>query len=273
AAEAQVAQAEAALDRLVRGPSEAEQKAAEAQLAQAEAALSRLLREPSPIEIAIAQAAVDAAQIAVEQARVNLASALLVAPIDGIVTESNLKVGENSTPGRAQGVVVSDLSAYQLTVEVDEVDIGRIRVGQKVSISVDAFPDTRFEGHITEIASRSTSASAGGVVSYQVTIAIDNPDTTLLLGLSADATIEIERLEDVLLVPNRAVSVDRSRGEPRYFVEKVGADGLSTLVEIQLGLRSETLSHVVQGLVEGDRVVVRKISRREQLQRLFRSGD
>lgn len=273
AAEAQVAQAEAALDRLVRGPSEAEQKAAEAQLAQAEAALNRLLREPSPIEVAIAQAAVDAAQLAVEQARVNLASALLVAPIDGVVTESNLKVGENSTAGRAQGVVLSDLSAYRITVEVDEVDIGRVRPGQKVSISVDAFPDTRFEGHITEIAPRATSASSGGVVSYQVRIALDNPGTPLLLGLSADATIEVERQEDVLLVPNRAVSVDRSRGEARYFVEKVTPEGLSTPVEIRLGLRSETHSQVLQGLAEGDRVVVRKISRREQLQRLFRSGD
>ncbi len=273
AAEAQVAQAEAALDRLVRGPSQAEQKAAEAQLAQAQAALNRLLREPSPIEVAIAQAAVDAAQLAVEQARVNLASALLVAPIDGLVTESNLKVGENSTPGQAQGVVLSDLSAYRITVEVDEVDIGRVRVGQKVSISVDAFPDTRFEGHVAEIAPRSTSAGTGGVVSYQVTIGLDNPETKLLLGLSADATIEVERLENVLLIPNRAVSIDRSRGEPRYFVEKVEADGLTTPVEIKLGLRSETLSHVQQGLEEGDRVVVRKISRREQLQRLFRSGD
>ena len=273
AAEAQVAQAEAALDRLVRGPSQAEQKAAEAQLAQAEAALNRLLKEPNPTEVAIAQAAVEAAQIAVEQARVNLASALLVAPIDGVVTESNLKVGENSTAGRAQGVVLSDLSAYRITVEVDEVDIGRVRVGQKVSISVDAFPETRFEGRVAEIAPRSTSAGTGGVVSYQVTIVLNNPETKLLLGLSADATIEVERLENVLLIPNRAVSIDRSRGEPRYFVEKVGTDGLTTLVEIKLGLRSETLSHVLQGLEEGDRVVVRKISRREQLQRLFRSGD
>ena len=272
AAEAQVAQAEAALDRLVRGPSETEQKAAEAQLAQAEAALARLLREPSPSERAIAQAAVDAAQIAVEQARVNLASALLVAPIDGVVTESNLKVGENSTPGRAQGVVLSDLSAYQITVEVDEVDIGRVHVGQEVSISVDAFPDTRLEGYVTEIAPRATSAGAGGVISYQVTIALNDRDIMLLLGLSADATIEVERLEDVLLIPNRAVSVDRSRGEARYLVEKVTPDGLSAPVEIRLGLRGETYSQVVQGLAEGDRVVVRKISRREQLQRLFRSG-
>ncbi|MCS7259569.1 MAG: efflux RND transporter periplasmic adaptor subunit [Anaerolineae bacterium] len=269
AAEAQVAQAEAALDRLVRGPSEAEQKAAEAQLAQAEAALHRLLRKPSPNEVTIAQAAVDAAQLAVEQARVNLASALLVAPIDGVVTESNLKVGENSTPGRAQGVVISDLSAYRITVEVDEVDIGRVRVGQKVAIAVDAFPDARLQGMVAEIAPRATSA-AGGVVSYQVTIALSNPEAPLLLGLSADATLEVERLEDVLLVPNRAVSVDRSRGEPRYFVEKLTPDGSSTPVEIQLGLRSETHSQVLHGLAEGDQVVVRKISRREQLQRLFR---
>lgn len=273
AAEAQVAQATAALDKLVRGPSQFEQKAAEAQLAQAEAALARLLREPSPSERAIAQAAVDAAQIAVEQARVNLVSALLVAPIDGVVTEINLKVGENSTAGRVQGVVLSDLSAYHLTVEVDEVDIGRIRVGQKVSIGVDAFPDVRFEGHVSEIAARPASTSTSGVVAYRVTIALDNPGTQLLPGLSADATIETERLEDVLLVPNRAVSIDRSRGEPRYFVEKVGADGLPTVVEIKLGVRGETASHVLEGLSEGDRVIVRKVLRREQLQRLFRSGE
>ncbi len=273
AAEAQVAQAEAALDKLVRGPSQAEQKAAEAQLAQAEATLNRLLRGPSPIEVAIAQSTVDAAQIALEQAQVNLASALLVAPIDGIVTESNLRVGENTIVGRAQGVVLSDLSSYRLTVEVDEVDIGRVQLGQKASIATEAFPDTRFEGHVAEIAMRPTSDSAGGVISYRVTIALGNPNAKLLPGLSADATIETERLENVLIVPNRAISIDRSRGDPRYFVEKVGTDGLPTPVEVKLGLRNETTSQVLEGLVEGDQVVTRRISRREQLQRIFAAGD
>jgi HlyD family secretion protein len=272
-AQAQLAQAEATLDKLVRGPSQVEVATAQAQVAQAEATLARLLKPPDPPDIAVAQAAVDAARTAVEQAKVNLVGALLVAPVDGTVTEVNVQVGENSTAGRVQGVVISDLSAYHINVDIDEIDIGRVHLNQAVSIAVDAIPGVRFDGHVAAIASRPGAAASSGIVAYQVTIALDSGDPRLLTGMTADATIETDRLEDVVVVPNRAVSIDRSGGEPKYTVLKVGEGGLPQRVEITLGLRNDTVSQVLAGLEEGDQVVISQQSRREQLQRVFQGGD
>lgn len=272
-AQAQVAQAESALDKLVRGPTGAEAATARAQVAQAEAALARLLKAPDAGEVAVAQAAVDAALAAVDQAKINLVSALLVAPVDGTVTEVNVKVGENSTAGRVLGVVLSDLSAYHINVDIDEIDIGRVRRDQAVTIAVDAIPGIRFEGHISDIAARPGAGASGGIVAYQVTIALDTTDARLLTGMTADATIETDRLENVVVVPNRAVSIDRSSGEPKYTVLKVVKGGLRDRVEIELGLRNDTVSQVLAGLDEGDQVVISQQSRQEQLQRVFQGGN
>jgi HlyD family secretion protein len=272
-AEAQLAQAEAALDQLVRGPTAAEVASAQAEVAQAEATLWHLLKDPDPTEVASAQAEMDAAQAAVDQAKVNLVGALLVAPVDGVVTEVNAKVGENSTSNRLLGVVLSDLSTYHVDVDIDEIDIGRVQRDQKATIALDAIPDDRFEGHVSDIAARPVDSTESGIVAYQVTIALDARDARLLSGMTGDATIETDRLENVLVVPNRAVSIDRSSGEPKYTVEKVDADGMPTKVEVELGLRNEVLSQVTKGLEEGDRVVISKETRREQLQRVFQAGD
>jgi HlyD family secretion protein len=272
-AEAQVAQAEAALDNLVRGPTAAEVATSQAQVAQAEATLARLLKAPDSAEVATAQAAVDAAQTAVDQAKVNLVRALLVAPVDGVVTEVNVKVGENSTAGRILGVVLSDLSAYHINVDIDEIDIGRIQRNQKVAIAIDAIPDGRFEGYVSDIAVRPAAAADSNIVAYEVTIALDSHDARLLTGLTADATIETDRLENIIVVPNRAVSIDRSGGEPKYTVERVAEDGVPAQVEIELGLRNDTVSQVLKGLAEGDRVVISQQSRSDQLQRVFQGGN
>jgi HlyD family secretion protein len=273
AAEAQVAQAESALDQLVRGPTEAEAVAARAQVAQAEASLARLLKQPNPTDVAIARAAVNGAQAALDQAKVSLTSALLVAPVDGVVTEVNVRVGESTAAGRVLGFTLTDLSAFHIDVDIDEIDIGRIKRGQVATTAIDAIPDTRFLGHVSDIAAQPAAESTSGIVSYRVTIALDTHDAPLLTGMTTDATIETDRLENALVIPNRAVSIDRTSGEPKYTVEKIDAQGLPTRTEITLGLRNDTVSEVLTGLAEGDRVVIGQESRREQLQRVFQGGD
>jgi HlyD family secretion protein len=279
AAGAQLAQAEASLAKLLEDPTALDIASAQAQKAQAEASLASLLKDPAQLEVAIAQTAVDAAQVGLDQARLNLVRSMLVAPLDGVVTEVNLKVGESPTTiagdnvgGRA-AVVIADMSAFHLTVEIDEIDISRIEPGQHVTILVDAVPDTAFEGHVSAIAPGPAESSATGIVAYEVTIDLDSDGTRLLPGMTADATIETDRLEDVLVVPNRAVSIDRESGLPVTSVETVDEQGNPTRVEIELGLRNETVSEVLTGLEEGDQVIIGSQSRREQLRRAFQGGE
>ena len=279
AAGAQLAQAEASLAKLLEDPTALDIASARAQKAQAEASLARLLKDPDQLEVTIAQTAVDAAQVGLDQARLNLVRSLLVAPLDGVVIEVNLKVGESPTTisgdnvgGRA-AVVIADMSAFHLTVEIDEIDISRIERGQHVTILVDAVPDTEFEGHVSDIAPGPAESSATGIVAYEVTIDLDSDDTRLLPGMTADATTETDRLEDVLVVPNRAVSIDRESGVPVTSVEMIDEQGNPTRVEIELGLRNETVSEVLTGLEEGDQVIIGTQSRRDQLRQAFQGGE
>jgi HlyD family secretion protein len=272
AARSQLAQAESDLARLLESPTEAEIGAAQSQLAQAEASLALLLEEPDEAEVAAAQAAVDTAQIGLEQARLKLAKALLVAPIDGVVTEVNVKRGEWPPTGQA-AMIITNMSAYHIDVEVDEIDIGRIANDQSVVVAIDAIPDEEFTGHVADISPGPIQSASSGIVAYEVTIALDTDDARLLPGLTADATIETERLENVVVVPNRAVSVDRSSGEPTAYVEMVGDDGHPARTEIELGLRGETVSQVLDGLEAGDEIVIIGLSSRERLRQVFQEGE
>jgi HlyD family secretion protein len=218
--------------------------------------------------VAAAQAAVDAAKIGLEQAELRLDKASLVTPIRGVVTEVNIKRGEQP-PGGQPAVAITDLSAYHIDVEVDEIDIGRVTRDQSVIVTVDAIPDEEITGVVADISPGPIQSASSGIVAYEVTIHLSSNSPRLLPGMTADATIETERLENVLVIPNRAVSIDRSGGEPIAYVEKVDETGNPVRTEIELGLRDETKSQVLDGLEEGDQIVIRGLSRRDQLQRVF----
>lgn len=271
AAQSQLAQAESSLARLLESPLEADVTAARSQLAQAQASLAKLLEGPDEASVAAAQAAVDVAEIGLEQAQLDLAKASLVAPIDGVVAQVNVKVGERP-PGELD-IVLTDMSAYHIHVEVDEIDIGRIVRDQSVVVAIDAIPDTDFTGHVADISPGPIQGASSGIVAYEVTIALDSHDPRLLPGMTSDATIETERLENVLLIPNRAVSIDRSSREPVAYVEKVDESGNPVRTDIELGLRDETMSQILSGLEEGDQIIIRGLSRQEQLQRAFQGAE
>lgn len=271
AARSQLAQANAGLAKLLEAPTTADIAAARSQLAQAEANLARLLEEPNAADVAAAQAAVDIAQIGLEQAQLNLAKASLIAPIVGIVSEVNVKQGEY--PAGQAAVILTDMSSYHIDVEVDEIDIGRIMLGQHVTIAIDAIPSEDFAGHVADISPSPVAGTSSGIVAYEVIIALESNDPMLMPGMTADATIETERLEQVVVVPNRAVQIDRTSGEPVAYVEKVDEQGQPIRVEIELGLRNETVSQVLSGLEEGDEIIIMSQSRREQLQQVFQGGE
>ncbi len=271
-ARSQLAEAESSLARLLDSPTLADIAAAQSELAQAKATLAQLLEEPDEAEVAAAQAAVDTARIGLEQAELNLAKASLIAPVDGVVTEVNVKPGERP-PVDTSAMIITDMSGYHIDVEVDEIDIGRVARDQSVVVIVDAVPDEDFAGHVADISPGPIQGLSSGIVAYEVIIALDSDDPRLMPGMTTDATIEVERLEDVLVVPNRAVSIDRSSGQPIAYVEKVAEDGNPTRVEVELGLRNETVSQVLSGLDDEDQIVIRGLSSRERLQRAFQGGE
>jgi HlyD family secretion protein len=239
AARAQIAQARAAAAQ------------AEASLAQARSNLAKLQRGPSDSDVTIAEAQVTQGQLSVQQARLTRSNSELVSPTDGTVTQLNIAAGELPNAARP-AAVITDLSRFYLDITVDEIDIGKLREGQVVRVTLDALPDAQLSGHIDSIAS--TPTSSAGTVSYQVSVVIDESNVDLRSGLSATASVITQELNDVLLIPNRSIQIDRSTG--RAFVEKM-VDGIPTRTEVQLGARNEQFSQVLSGLDAGDVLAIR----------------
>lgn len=254
AARAQIAQAKAAAAQ------------AQASLAQAQSNLAKLRRGPNDSDLAIAEAQVTQGELSVQQARLSRTNSELVSPADGTVTELNIAVGELPSAGRP-AAVITDLSRFHINIDVDEVDIGKLQQGQAVRVTLDALPDAQLLGHIDSIAP--TPTSSGGTVSYQVNVVIDESNVDLRSGLSATASVVTQELQDVLIIPNRSIQIDRSTG--RAYVEKL-VDGVPTRTEVQLGARNEQFSQVLGGLNEGDALAIRTGTGLERLRTTMFGG-
>jgi len=247
----------------VRGPTEAQKSAARAQVAQAQASLDRLLKGPAAEDLEIARAQVRQAEGALEQARLALAGAELAAPFDGVVSTLNAKAGE-LTSGALPALELADLSGFHITVNVDEIDVGAVAVGQEATISLDALSDLELSGHVASIAP--TASLQTGVISYGLRIDIDPSDAPLRSGMSATARIIAAQATDVLILPNRLIRLDRSEG--KAYVDRLEG-GVPVRVEITLGMRNEQQSEILAGLNEGDEVVLVQVGSLDQLRQTF----
>jgi len=245
----------------VKEPTAAELAAARATLANAEATVAELLESPSAAEIAARQALIDKAALSLAEKQRNLEQAVLLAPSDGLLVEINIEPGERVlSDAQTAAMILANTSAYLLKVEVDEIDIARIARGQSVSVELDAFVDRQLTGTVTDISPRPIQGDANAIVMYEATITLEtgSADLNLLSGMTANAAIETGRLKDVVVVPNRAIQIDRTGPDPVIYVEKVGDDGQAVRAEVQLGLRNGTVTEVLSGLSDGDELVIRR---------------
>jgi len=234
------------LDTLIAKPTAAELASAEAQVANATASLNNLLNGADSTNLQSAQISVDKAQLDLEEAQENLAYATLHAPIAGTVLTVNAAIGKRLSPG-ITAVTLADISALELTVNVAEVDISNIELGQRANITIDAIPDESFGGEVTQISPASSSEQ--GVVNYAVTISLTDENLHgVRAGMTAVATVQTGEASDAAwLVPTSAVK-DRNgnsmvlilrNGQPTpVSVEKLGTQGEWTIVqsaELQAG--------------------------------------
>jgi HlyD family secretion protein len=167
---------------------------------------ARAAHERAVAAEASAGANVDAARAALATDETNLSKASIRSPTDGVVLTRSVDPG-NAVAASLQAVtlftVAEDLRQIRLQVNVDEADVGRVKVGQPASFTVSAFPSRRFPAKITRVAYGSTITD--NVVTYQTLLDVKNDDLSLRPGMTATATITAVELKDVLLVPNTAL--------------------------------------------------------------------
>ncbi len=251
--------AQANLDLLLAGPTEAEIAAARATLADRTFSLASLHAGPTDAQIATAEAGVEQARIALERARNDLEKATLRAPYSGVVTAVHVDPGES-----ASGVAVEleDAGQLEVVLDVDEVDVGELAVGQPAVITLEAWPEEEIESEVAAIAPAANgitdeaAALDSGIATFQVRLALGETERPVRVGMTANASLVTAQREDVLLVPNRAIIADRAAG--RYYVNLVetGAGDQTTVrrVEVSIGLRDSQYTQITDGLEAGDRV-------------------
>jgi HlyD family secretion protein len=250
-AAAQVASAEAQLSQLLQQPAASDLASAAAQVNSAEAQLAQLLAQPKAEDVAVSQAQVQEATVALEQAKAKLGDALIVAPFASTILQVQIREGEWTTTG-ASGIVLAATRPLYLDVNVDEVDVAQIAEGQVAHISFDAVTGEEITGTVTYVAPASINVE--GAIAYVVKVRFDPGALPVRLGMTANVDIVAASADDTLLVPSRAVTADREAG--RYYVTRQIADGSIQRLEVRIGLRSESETQILEGLNEGDRVVL-----------------
>ena len=153
-----------------------------------------------------AQATVQIKQAAVDNAKVNLERCTIYSPVDGIVISRNVDVGQTvaaSLSAPTLFVIANDLTKMQIDADVAEADVGGVEVNQKVTFTVDAFPNRNFSGTVVQV--RNAPTNYQNVVAYDTVIGVDNSDMKLKPGMTANVSIIIAERNNVLKIPNSAL--------------------------------------------------------------------
>ncbi len=156
--------------------------------------------------IVSAQAGVASAQAAVDRAERNLGYCVILSPVDGVIIDRRVNIGQtvvSSLNVSSLFLLAKDLKHMQIWASVNEADVGSIRTGQHVTFTVDAFPNRTFSGEVDKL--RYNATMTNNVVTYTVEIVVDNADETLIPYMTANASFEVAKHTDVLLVPNSAL--------------------------------------------------------------------
>ncbi|HNT23166.1 MAG TPA: efflux RND transporter periplasmic adaptor subunit [Anaerolineales bacterium] len=215
---------------------------AQAVLADAERAYDRVKDGPNPDEVSILEARIAAAQAALDSTQIKASTA-------GTVTELSVQAGDKVSPG-SLAVRIDNLDRLLVDVNVSEVDINRIKVGEEVNLTFDAIMEQEYHGLVSEVAQ--VGSINQGVVEFLVTVELTDADENVKPGMTAAINIIVEQLDNVLLVPNRAVRV--VNGQRVVYILQ---NNELVTVRITLGASSDTESEVLDGsLKSGDLIVL-----------------
>lgn len=202
----------------------------------------------------------------VQRAQTNLGYATITSPIDGVVLSKSVEEGQTvaasfSTPELF--TIAQDLTNMQVVADVDEADIGDVKEGERVSFTVDAYPDDTFEGEVKQV--RQEATTTNNVVTYEVVISTPNADLKLKPGLTANVTIYTAERKGVLSVPSKALrfTPQKETVGKMKIVDVANAknkvwtlEGNSIVAhKVNIGMTDGTNTQIVGGIAEGTKVI------------------
>ena len=209
---------------------------------------------------------VASARESVQRAQTNLGYATITSPIDGVVLSKAVEEGQTvaasfNTPELF--TIAQDLTDMRVIADIDEADIGGVKEGQRVTFTVDAFPDDTFEGAVTQVRQEATTES--NVVTYEVVISAPNADLKLKPGLTANVTIFTMEKNDVLAVPSKALrfvpnemllqkgqTIDDCEGDHKLWTQE---GNVFKAHKVEIGTANGVMTEILSGISEGTEVL------------------
>jgi len=236
--------------------------------------------EAAQAQFDVSNAQVNAIRFQIKQAEASLKSTLdnlskttYDSPIDGVITSLRVEEGEVAIIGTMNNpgtvlLIIADLSVMEVEVEVDETDVVGVRMGQTAKVRVDAFPDTVFEGRVTEIGSSALQTGTTGVTTqeskdFKVVVTLENPSERLKPGLSASADIVVAERKQALAVPISSLVLRDKEGADKDAAAKdkeeegvyIVENGRVKFVPVGKGIAGGMMIEIVTGLNEGQELV------------------
>ncbi|HWR58668.1 MAG TPA: efflux RND transporter periplasmic adaptor subunit [Thermodesulfovibrionales bacterium] len=273
AAKANVERAEATLADAIRTRDRSAELFSKNLIARSDLDTSDTNYNTSRASVGAAKAAVAQAEAALKNAQTNLGYTRIVSPVDGTVVSRNVDVGQTvaasfQTP--TLFTIAQDLTKMQINTSVDEADIGKVKVGQDVEFTVDAYPDRTFKGKVRQV--RIAPITVQNVVTYDVVVTVDNPagakgDSLLLKpGMTANVSIIASQKKDVLKIPNAAL---RFKPSEKVRTKQQRGAGVWTLenekpkrIAVTTGIGDGSYTELISGEVnEGQEVIVESLAK------------
>ena len=249
---------------------------------QAVESLRKLEEGPDEQQMRQAELQIEQAQLNLEQTQAQLNGARLTTPFAGLIAEVNVQEGVQASLGTAAFTLVDD-SQFYVDVTVDEIDIGKIRIGQTADVTLDAYPNSVISGVVESIAPG--AINVGGIISYRLRVKLDDAPTssamegtergdvrgrTIRDGMTTNVVIHTDTVKDVLLAPNWAIRSDQANGETFLYCYVLRSDGVPERRTITRGRYDETFTEIVSGLEAGETVAL--ITEERDLLDLIPSG-
>jgi len=224
---------------------------------------SKDLPTSSNLDIQSAELDLKQKQNALADAKDNLSKYYITAPFDGVIASVPVSVGDSASSGTTLATIIT--SKELATITLNEVDVAKISLGEKTTLTFSAIPDLTIAGQVAEIDSVGTVSQ--GVVDYDVKISFDTQDDRVKSGMSVDATIITNMAQDVVVVPNSAIKTanDGTSYVQTFDSSVSGVSGSGTFttslapkqIQVQVGLADDTSTEITSGLKEGDIIITK----------------
>ncbi len=236
---------------VAEGPDASGLASGNASLISAQANLDSLMAGPSDADLRQSEIKVETAQLTLDAAQQSLEQATLIAPFDGIVASVDFIEGTLSSSG---SLTLINTNGYTITLSVDEKDITQLALGQTVTLRVQALDNATIPGTVTQIDLSPATSESGQLVTYNVEVTLGQSDAVLRPGMSAIATVTLNQVDGVIVVPNRFITVDATTQQATVKIQT--APAIYEDIPVTLGTRTDSESAVIGGLNVGQTLVI-----------------